>query len=51
MEYPELVSSPGSFTEAIRDFFGTDVLPQADEMPSVVKPDLYRSRTTGKELS
>jgi len=48
LSYPELVASPETFIDDIQDFVGRDLLPDAGNMVTAVRPDLYRN-SGGKE--
>ena len=44
VDYPTLVQSPGELLPRIAEFLGPDLLPQPEEMLSVIDPDLYRQQ-------
>jgi hypothetical protein len=46
IDYPELVRNPVPIIEKLVEFLGTDRLPKADAMVSVIDPVLHRRKVT-----
>jgi len=51
LDYRELVSAPERAAERVADFVGRERLPHWQSMAAVVKPELYRNRSTPEKPS
>ena len=45
IDFPRLVQNPKPVVDKLVKFLGTALLPEADKMASVVRPDLYRQKS------
>jgi hypothetical protein len=45
IDYPTLVRDPEAGAKRIADFLGDERVPQRQDMPKVVKPQLHRQRS------